>query len=122
MREDECRRYRNGANREVGISTVHGSGQRGVHADGRAIVAVVVRVVVALLLAGIDQAGHGRVEHAHHPIRASREAPATDEDEHAGGCRFDPASTPIVPAGDVGERDPVGDEDRPHGQHGRDGR
>ena len=81
-----------------------------------------MRVVVALLLARVDEAGHGRVEHADHPVRASREEPATDEDEHAGGRRLDLTPALFMPAGDVGERDPVGDEDRPHGQHSRDGR
>ena len=52
---------RDSADRKIGFSAVQGRGQGRVDADGRAVVAVVVRVVVALLLAGVDgDAGSGR--------------------------------------------------------------
>lgn len=85
-----------------------------------AVVAVVMRVVVALLLAGIHAVGDGRVEQSLEAFDAANEAPAANEhDRVIAGLLAGETAPASVPAGDVGDFNAIATEKRTCAQHGQ---
>ena len=104
---------------EMRLIVPHARGENRVETDQRAVVAAIVRVVVALLLSGVHAVSHGRVEDALDAIDASHETPAPDENDRVTGrMLFGVSAAPVMPAGDVCDLDAVAGKECLGGQHG----
>jgi hypothetical protein len=79
-----------------------------IELDRRAVVAVVVGVVVALLVARAHAVGHRRVEHRLLALDTAHEAsPAHEDQDVAGSALGHRTLAGRMPAGHRGDRDPV---------------
>src|SRR5207302_4940342 len=84
----------------------------------RAVVAVVERVVVALLLADAHAVAERRIEQRRAGLGVAHEAATAHEHDRAGASPLVVrASSSPMAAGDVGELDPVMAQMRLHAQH-----
>ena len=108
MLEVELGRDGEQAGRQHRVAAAQPRDELGVQEHVGTVVAVVVRVVVALLRAGVDAVGNGGVENGRHAIGVTSEAATPRENHGVTGGGLDQATAPArVPTGDVADLDAV---------------
>src|SRR5262245_19486382 len=88
------------------------------HPERRAVVAMPVRVVVALLIAEVHEVGDGGVKQRRYAVDSAYETPTSHQREGkpAGNLDLRTGSGGMA-TGDIGNRDPVGVQHRARVEH-----
>jgi Polyketide cyclase / dehydrase and lipid transport len=120
MLEVELRRARKRLGRQDLLPTPQRGQEIRIESERRAVIAVVVRMVIALLLARVHAVDERGVEQSLNAIHTAQEASTADEhDRLPPGLLARRSATASMPAGDVIDRDALAAEDPLRAQHGR---